>query len=71
MSKYTFVCCSMCGRDLYKPFNDFDDDTVRHIEYYTLNTVEGEKEICLQCYEAGLAKEFELKDTTVRYRFSR
>ncbi len=71
MSKYVDIICSVCGRDLYKPFSDFDDDTVRHIEYYTLNTVKGEEQICPKCYEASLAKEFELKDTTARYRFSR
>ena len=69
MSKYMTICCSMCGRDLYKSFNDFDDDTVRHIEYYTLNTVKGEEQICPKCYEAGLKDNFEIKDTTTRYRF--
>ena len=71
MSKYTLIYCSMCGRDLHKPFNKFDVDTVRYIEYYTLNTVKGEKEICPKCYEAGLADTFEIKDPKVRYRFSR
>lgn len=71
MSKYTFVCCSMCGRDLYKPFSDTDDDTVKHVEYYILNTIKGEEQICPKCYNAGLVDTFDIKDTTARYRYSR
>ena len=70
MSKYVSIICSVCGRDLYKPLGECDDDTVRHIEYYTLNTVKGEEQICPKCYEAGLADTFEIKDTTARYRYS-
>ena len=64
MSKTTHICCSICGRNLYKSFNDFDEETVRHVEYYMLNTQNGEEQICCKCYGASFKDHFMLKDTT-------
>lgn len=71
MSKFTHICCAICGRDLYKSFISTDDDTIRHIDFYSINTVDGEEQICPSCYDAKMIKHFELKKTVTRYKFDR
>ena len=67
MSQVTTICCSICGRDLYRSFG-INDDPIKHIEYYALNTKYGEEHLCLMCHKYSRADEFDLKDNTEKFR---
>lgn len=58
MSKYSTIFCSICGTDLYKPFETDNENDIQHVDYYELNCIYGVEHICPRCYNAGLSNQF-------------
>lgn len=62
MSKSVYICCSNCGRDLYKSFTDKSEKVI-HMDFYVLDCKDRIEHLCPKCYASeGVRSLYELKD---------
>ena len=59
MSIAMYICCSMCGRDIYKPLELMKfrrEDYAEHMtDFYVVNENGKQDELCPKCYKAWLS----------------
>lgn len=64
MSTFINICCSMCGKELYRPLTVMErreKKAVRFPGFYAIND-NGQEEICEKCYEVWKEAESENKE---------